>query len=1092
MRTPLFIFVFLLLFASSAIAQSLTLYGELAQESSLLIDEALQRYEVVKLKDPELRSGGAAFQSVHLQWGQMDFSAPVAAFDRQIHEVMVQDAEGGVSQSTLRVWRGQNARGETVNLALNDGFIMGEFTQKGKTWIIEQARNFDAAFSTDYLVIYQPEDVRGKEVQCGVGEDEALPATAIEKAAQSNLQEIPLSACRTIEYAIAADHTSFLRHGGLQQTANYILGIMNLVGANYVGVFNDDFQYKINQILVYTSLASNPWTPTNDIAVHLNNFFDAAPGIFSRPFDICSYWFSTTGFSSGTVGLAYLNFTCNSRGSNAIREYGASANSMRVLVAHEIGHNLSATHDATTGFIMSPSVNNTNTWSTQSTNQINNWMAGNNAKCFTACAHAACESELVGGVSMVYDTTANHIRVRWTQIPNETVRIRWFSKALNKWDSVTASNLNGAFNINTPCANGREYRVEIMKQCSGGLFAINSASWVLTAAHQPQIDFGNSLSFCTGTTKQLVSLYQHNGHQYRWFRSGTLLAGQNNPSLNITTGGNYRLEVNNGNGCWFSSPEVSIFSSDKPVAKFGYQFISPTQVRFTDSSVLAESYLWQFDNGESSSLKSPPLQQYITNGVKTISLTTTGCGGQHTATSQILIAVDALYQNINRWGTHTGIVYEGAECASRGRFSAAANSRHSLLVNSQFPAEGTMEWRGFFQKGYNTANPAETNIIYLAGSMFSNAVSGRFSIHLNMGLQQLLVRVLNGNTQTNFTASLSQSGMELNKWVLIGLSYGSMGLQVRINDRLYTWGTNSSIFTLGGPAVINGQNNHVSTGHHFNAHANAMVGFEGVISGIRVSQRQRDFQLQHPISFIPSAVSGNWTTASTWNLRSGAIPQPCDSVVILTGHEVSVGAAAFARHVHVNQGGVLRLNSPAASLQIGLSGFRSFGLVSRGTVNLSQGFLGVKGFVNLEGGTFQMNANTTLHIDGNTGQAGTSIPDGVHLFRAAPALSSFALQGTLHIVNPPFGGNSQAISCSYNFGDNSTIKFGDAISTISSNNANGFGGNLFPARIGKLIIDTKTTSGNRHFINLNPISAKSPVQVLSGELIQKAHFEVRQ
>jgi PKD repeat protein len=741
---------------------------------------------------------------------------------------------------------------------------------------------------------------------------------------------------------------------------------------------------------------------------------------------------------------------------------------------------------------MSPTVNYTSTWSTSTTNQINNWVAGNSAKCFTACAHGACENELIGGVSMVYDTTTNQIKVRWTQVPNEVVRIRWFSKALNQWDSITASNLNGVLNINTSCANGREYRVEIMKQCSGGLFAINSASWVLTSAYQPQINFGNSLSFCAGTTKQLISQYQHTGHQYRWFRSGTLLAGQNNPSLSITNGGNYRLEVNNGNGCWVRSPEVAIFSSDKPVSKFGYQFMAPAQVRFTDSSVLAESFLWQFDNGETSSLKNPPLQQYRTNGAKTVQLTTTGCGGQHSATSQLLIAVDALYQNINPWGTHAGIIYEGVECASRGRFSAAANSRNSLLVNSQFPEEGTMEWRGFFEKGYNTANPSETNIIYLAGSMFPNAVSGRFNIQVNMGLQQLVVRVQKGNTQTNFIAGLSQSGMELNKWVIIGLSYGSMGLQVRINDHLYNWGGNSSIFSLGGPVRLNGQDNHVSTGHHFSAIAEAMAGFEGLISAIRVSPRQRDFQLQHPVPFIPSAETGNWTATDTWNLRNGAIPQPCDSVVILNGHSVTVGTVAFARHIQVDQGGVLRLNNAAASLQIGLPGFRSFGLVSKGSVNLTQGFLGVKGFVNLEGGTFQMNSGTTLQIDGNTGQAGTSVPDGVHLFRAAPALSSFTLQGTLQIVNPPFGVNSQAINSGFNFGDNSTIKFGDGVSTIMGNNQNGFGGNLLPTRIGKLILDTKTTSGNRHFINLNPISAKSPVQVISGELIQKARFEVRQ
>jgi hypothetical protein len=99
--------------------------------------------------------------------------------------------------------------------------------------------------------------------------------------------------------------------------------------------------------------------------------------------------------------------------------------------------------------------------------------------------------------------------------------------------------------------------------------------------------------------------------------------------------------------------------------------------------------------------------------------------------------------------------------------------------------------------------------------------------------------------------------------------------------------------------------------------------------------------------------------------------------------------------------------------------------------------------------------------------------------------------GLLQLINPPFGINSQAIVCPHNFGDNSTLKLGDGISEKSSLNPNGFGGNLLPSIIGKFILDTKTITGNRHFINLTPLSIKSPVYLNSGNFIQSSLLSIR-
>ena len=89
--------------------------------------------------------------------------------------------------------------------------------------------------------------------------------------------------------------------------------------------------------------------------------------------------------SGNVIGLAWIGVVCNNGFRyNVMENYSSNSNSLRVLSSHEIGHNFSAGHDGGSGFIMSPSVNNTTAWSSGSVANIESHY-NSRLSCFTSC-----------------------------------------------------------------------------------------------------------------------------------------------------------------------------------------------------------------------------------------------------------------------------------------------------------------------------------------------------------------------------------------------------------------------------------------------------------------------------------------------------------------------------------------------------------------------------------------------------------------------------------------------------------------------------------------------------------------------------------
>ena len=242
------------------------------------------------------------------------------------------------------------------------------------------------------------------------------------------------------------------------------------------------------------------------------------------------------------------------------------------------------------------------------------------------------------------------------------------------------------------------------------------------------------------------------------------------------------------------------------------------------------------------------------------------------------------------------------------------------------------------------------------------------------------------------------------------------------------------------------------------------------------------------ITINRTRMSGDWNNPLTWD--KGIIPSAADSIAVLPGHTLTVTTTAQVRGLSVAAGGSFAINNPGVQLQVGEPASSNRNVMVNGSLTINNGTLIINGNLNQSTGSSFTMTGGQLVIDGNTGSENSSVPDNTHLFNVSAGTSFAFSGGTLQIINPPFGNNSQSISCPFNFGTNSILKLGNGTSTTSSNNINGFGGSLFPAQIGKLIMNASTMSGNRIFKNLNALTLKKGLQVISGNLIQGAPITI--
>lgn len=526
----------------------------------------------------------------------------------------------------------KNVQNSAVAISFNKNFIFGEIRVGNTAFFIEPLSYHVKGEDPDKFVYYSINDIIvNPEHKCG----HELYKEELEKykSKEENVGTRLPGGCLIVEYAIAADWSMVQKHGSDIDVENHVTGVVNNVQTNYDNEFDDELQFEIVTFWISSCSTCDPWSNSTNSSVVLNSFTDwANTGAFGVTHDVGSMW-SNRVYQNNIVGLAWVSVICTSNRYNILRDFTSNANQLRVMTAHELGHNFSAVSSQTghdpvgSNFIMAPSVNTSTAWSTQSRGDIQSHYLSR--WCLSNCTNTPPPV-----ADFDFDIIENCI-VGQVQYNDQSTGATSWSWSFPGGTPATSTAQNPLVSYNTVGTFGATLTVTN----SAGSDS-HTISNVITTNDVPNAGFtysvnGSTVSFTNTST---------NATSYSWDFGDGNLSSETNPTHTYAQDGFYNVVLTAYNECGPAEDSEIIEIATPPTADFSANpesGCSPLSVNFIDeSSSNSIQWTWTFEGGVPGQAFVPsPTVIYNQPGLYSVTLTVANPQGSSTLVRQQYIEV---------------------------------------------------------------------------------------------------------------------------------------------------------------------------------------------------------------------------------------------------------------------------------------------------------------------------------------------------------------------------------------------------------------------------------------------------------------------